>query len=68
MFKIPCLFHVRWEYAVTVINPWQKKRAGANKDSSEAQDVGALPAHWGENNSENSYHLWSMSIPLFSLL
>lgn len=38
-----------------------------NKDSSEARDVGTLPAHLGEDSRENSCHSWSMSIPSFSL-
>ena len=37
-----------------------------NKDGSEAQDVGALPAHLGEDSREKSCHSWVMSIPSFS--
>lgn len=72
MFKILYLFHVRHEYAVTMINPRQRRGQDQShlmqhKNSSGAQEVGALPACLRENNSHNSYHLCSKSIPLFSL-
>ena len=38
-----------------------------NKDGPEAQDMGALPDHLGEDSRENSCHSWSMSIPSFNL-
>lgn len=72
MFKIPYLFHVKCEYAVTVINPRQRKRAGAEpSDVTQKQfwstGSGCSAACLGKKYSHTNYHLCSMSIPLLIL-
>lgn len=70
MFKIPYLFHARCEYAVTMINPRQKKRAGAvPSDMTQEQfwntGSGCPVACLGKKYSQTNHHLCSMSILLF---